>query len=184
MRLTSRCGPRGPRRRTDNENYLEAVRAGERRRSVSFAVTVVAHFCAFAVAMCAAVAHAGPIVLECPVTIEVSSRVTNVPKGWIVVPGATQRAFDNIAIFDGHPKERASLVPDRDLEESGNGQTGISEWSFPSGSKNMWLGCSYRGTPSELALRLPDGIRKCSVQARKEAWGWEHERKVVCGKAA
>jgi hypothetical protein len=149
----------------------------------SFQVTPTLRVCFIALIAYAGVAFADSLPLECPAMLSATSNVTSVPKGWTAVPGDTEFHFDNVAVFDGHPMNRASLVPDRGLEEAKDEKTGVSEWQFPGGAKDKWLGCSYRGTPSTLAIRIPDGTLKCSVHARQEPWGWQHERKFVCEKA-
>jgi len=128
-------------------------------------------------------ARANTDVVECPASLNATSSVTMAPTGWEAVPGETRFPFERLAIFDGHPTDRASLVPDRGLEDSADGKTGVSEWRFPGGTKNIWLGCTYRGTPSMLARRIADGTLKCSAIAGRESWGWEFDRKLVCEKA-
>jgi hypothetical protein len=127
-----------------------------------------------------AVVSARPFVVECPAALDASSKVSVVPKGWTAVPGETHFAFDNITVFDGQPMDRASLVPDRDLEESENGKTAVSEWLFPEGAKNIWFTCSYRGTPSSLAMKVSSVVLRCTTLSRRESWGWRHEPKIIC----
>lgn len=123
------------------------------------------------------VAPASPF--ECPESIDAASTVTVVPKGWDAVPGGTRFPFESITVFDGHPRGEASLVPDRDVEDA-KGKAAVSEWLFEGGAKDAWFTCSYRGVPSSLAMRIPDGARRCSVTAHHESWGWQYDRTITC----
>lgn len=129
-----------------------------------------------------AAASGRPFVFECPASLDASSKVTAMPKGRIPVSGETPFPFDNITIFYGNPKDRVSMVPDRDLEETKDGKTGVSEWQFPGGAKNIWFTCSYRGTPSSLGVKVPNGMLRCRAISRRESLGWVHARKLVCEK--
>ena len=123
---------------------------------------------------------AAAITYECPATLEVTPTVAAVPKGWSAVPGETRFQFENISIYDGHPKGLASLVPDKNVGASKSERTGVAEWRFPGGAHDVWLGCNYSGTRSSVAIRVPDGMQRCSVTARRERWGWQHDRKLTC----
>lgn len=65
--------------------------------------------------------------------------------------------FENVALYDGHPQQMASVVPDID-----NSPPKSSTWNLNSISNNYWLACRYKNTESKYAMNLPRGFTKCS----------------------
>jgi hypothetical protein len=51
--------------------------------------------------------------VECPEKIRPSTTLTNTPDGWAAMLGGSGDShFEGVSIYDGHPKEMASLAPD------------------------------------------------------------------------
>lgn len=104
-------------------------------------------------------AQAAPLVLSCPATVSVADSA-QAPAGWEAVPSAQPHAFSNVSLFSGHPREMASLVPDK---QSRSGKQLVSTWSLPGGSEPYWLACGYTQTTQQLAQRLPAGLSRCTA---------------------
>lgn len=104
-------------------------------------------------------AQAAPLVLNCPATVSVAASAQP-PAGWEAVPSAQPHAFNGIGLFSGHPREMASLVPDK---QSRSGKQLVSTWSLPGGSERYWLACGYTQTTLQLAQRLPAGLSRCTA---------------------
>ncbi|WP_446728889.1 STY0301 family protein [Pseudoduganella sp. OTU4001] len=69
-----------------------------------------------------------------------------------------------VEIFDGHPSEQASLVPD---ESTGNGSA-RAVWKFePFSGRRIWVVCAYRGTSKTVLLEMPASTRRCEVRFRR-----------------
>ena len=64
-------------------------------------------------------------------------------------------AYDDDPIFDGHPSERASLVPDES-----SGRTAV--WKFEAfATRRIWLVCTYGRADRAVVLELPAAFRRC-----------------------
>lgn len=112
-----------------------------------------------------ATACAEPMTFACPDALAVKDSPAERPKeGWSFVPNPRPRIFDNLEVFDGHPSELASLMPNNEPERSGRFS---AMWLFPQGTKNHWLGCYFKGTTGMLALKLPNGLARCTATYRR-----------------
>ena len=96
---------------------------------------------------------------ECPAMIAPNIERNSSP--WIMILSTNNThstgTLLNVAVYDGHPKEMASLVPDIDQEPSQP-----STWELNSASHRYWLACVYKGTDAKYALNLPAGLSQCS----------------------
>jgi len=70
--------------------------------------------------------------------------------------------FSGVTIYSGHPRERASLVP----EEKSNGKnTYVAHWQFtPSEKETVWISCHYLGTHATYTMELPTKTTFCEVK--------------------
>lgn len=97
--------------------------------------------------------------LSCPATISVAASA-QAPAGWEAVPSAQPSAFNSITLFSGHPREMASLVPDK---QDRSGKQLVSTWKLPGGTERYWLACGYAQTTLQVAQRLPAGLSRCTA---------------------
>ncbi|SFU78666.1 hypothetical protein SAMN05216350_105104 [Polaromonas sp. YR568] len=104
-------------------------------------------------------AHAAPVVLTCPSTLAVAESAKP-PAGWEAVPAGHPRAFSNLGLFSGHPREMASLVPDK---QNRSGKQLLSTWNLPGGSERYWLACGYTQSALQAAQPLPAGLTRCTA---------------------
>ena len=122
-------------------------------------------------------ASADSLVIECPQTISVMEVAAKAPpRAWKPLRSVALREFSYLEVFDGHPYEKASLIPDQLPSPAATSAT----WRFPLGTKNVWLSCSYRATGATLAWRLPDGVRRCTAAYRLVAEGYDATGALVC----
>lgn len=63
-------------------------------------------------------------------------------------------------LYDGHPREMASLVPDKTTETRG---LLIATWKLAGAEadRGYWVGCAYGNSMTLLTMRLPDTISSC-----------------------
>lgn len=72
----------------------------------------------------------------------------------------TSHYLDSIEVFDGPPRDLASLVPD---EEASPGRP-LARWIFASQRRrSLWLVCGYNGTDHKIKHELPNTIKQCEV---------------------
>jgi hypothetical protein len=103
---------------------------------------------------------AAEIRYECPPEIRtVQSIEDNTPVGWEVIQESHPKHWqDSIMVFDGPPKELASLVPDNER----NQDIKKTVWTFSKEKeRSIWFTCSYHWTDIQLAKELPKEITKC-----------------------
>lgn len=93
----------------------------------------------------------------CPAKIDVQTQQLARPvAGWTAARAAGARHdLWFITLYDGEPKEMASLVPDVNtrLKQS---------WVVPAG-RPYWLECHYTRTTIVLAKPVPAGVKSCEV---------------------
>jgi hypothetical protein len=98
-------------------------------------------------------------VLECPSSIAVKESLDPAIDGWVAGSNRIPHDLAGVTFFDGDPKNRASLVPDRDFK-SGNEQVAV--WKFAMGKAPIWLSCDYLGTSITVGRSLP-AFEECRV---------------------
>ena len=136
-----------------------------------FSATVMAALCLAGVFLCD-VALAKDT-LDCPTSLTVSEtalHAQDVPEGSrVILKGATSLPFFSMAVFSGHPRELASLIPDNsDAQES----SGISQalWKFEGKDPyGIYLVCEYGAAGAvQLYKRASDDIRSCMGRTRED----------------
>ena len=63
-----------------------------------------------------------------------------------------------MALYSGHPRERASLVPDDDKRMKGIGR--MASWKFQG---EHWVGCNYANSGNMLIRPLPVSATACEM---------------------
>jgi len=120
--------------------------------------------------------QAAPLVLTCPATLAVTEGA-QAPAGWEAVGTSQPHPFNSISLFSGHPREMASLVPDK---QSRSGKQLLSTWSLPGGSERYWLACGYAQTTMQAAKQLPAGLSRCTASHTGPAAALQASPEVRC----
>lgn len=64
--------------------------------------------------------------------------------------------FDHLALYDGHPNEGASLVPDNENASKN------AFWTFEENNdRSIWVACHYRQSIVRLIRELSRSVKKC-----------------------
>lgn len=111
--------------------------------------------------------------LMCPATLRVSGAALQSPD----LPEGAEMAFkagpplplSSLGVFSGHPRDMASLVPDRDREEQASGVT-QSVWKFDDPDPfGTYLVCEYGDAGKvQVYKRVSDAARSCTATARND----------------
>ena len=96
----------------------------------------------------------------CPEEISVEQRLTAPLEGWETGRSKGRAALELVTIYDGHPRELASLVPDGQ-ERRRAGRT-AAFWKL-NPSKAYWVECAYRRTDVVIFRRLSEKTSRCEV---------------------
>jgi hypothetical protein len=92
----------------------------------------------------------------------VEEKVNEAFASWEVVQNAQGHHFTQVSFYSGHPRDMASLVPDRQSENS-------SVWQFSDkASEHFWLACEYTHTEMMLVKQLRTGFSECEVVFAKQ----------------
>lgn len=106
---------------------------------------------------CSSLPAAAAETFSCPETIAVDEKVTDNHPSWEVVQNPQGHHFTQVSFYSGHPRDMASLVPDRQSES-------INVWEFPGkASEGFWLACEYTHTEMLLVQQLRTGFAECEV---------------------
>jgi len=97
----------------------------------------------------------------CPPTISVTQTLSAAVAGWEPFEDETPAQLMSVGVFDGHPRERASLVPDADDEAAGK-RTAVWQLS-ENGRRGYWLVCYYDRSRLALTRALPGEITRVEV---------------------
>jgi hypothetical protein len=103
------------------------------------------------------------IEFRCPASIEVSEQLQSEQPGWESLVDQTRGGYrlDNVGFYNGHPKEKGAVVPDKTTRSKSIAKT---VWRFPGKkSATSWLACSYANTSVMLVRQLPDGLSYCEM---------------------
>lgn len=139
-----------------------------------FVVVALAHLSAFAGAMGADKQKENPvIVLKCPAAVfitrpehlqtpnkDVSPEFIDLPKDWQAIEAPERHELLQANISEGHPRERAFLVPD----EKGFLLTSPSQ-------KPYWLTCEYENVSHALVREIPKEATTCQIFTEKFKFG-------------
>ena len=107
-------------------------------------------------------AMAASVVIECPARITVEEIAKATYPSWEVTAdkGKVDVHLQSMLLYDGHPREMASLVPNNTKEAHG---LLIATWRLAKTEtdRGYWVGCAYRNSMTLLAKRLPDAVSSC-----------------------
>jgi len=78
--------------------------------------------------------------------------------GQIIQARGLPMKLSGMALYSGHPRERASLVPDDDKRMKGTGRT--ASWKFQG---EHWVGCNYANSGHMLIRPLPVTATACEM---------------------
>ena len=103
---------------------------------------------------------------ECPGKITLKHDLTQKTKFQLFAPSGELKSklkFSGILLFDGHPKEQASLVPD-------NGDSDFPhKWTLK--GKNFWLACKYASKLDEENYFIIKKLNKISKECVQQKGG-------------
>jgi hypothetical protein len=92
---------------------------------------------------------------NCPATIVVEESLKQSPAGWAQGRSDLPRRLAGITIFEGDPKDLASLIGEQ-RKTSRNMM--VSTWRFEPGAQ-YWISCTYSGTRIVLSRPIPPSYR-------------------------
>lgn len=99
--------------------------------------------------------------LACPDSLIVQENVTALPEGWFAHGGEVTHWLMKVGFFDGNPKEKAELAPEKETKKRGRWR---SVWRFDSETaKDVWISCSYGRTAMTLVKPLKKPYKRCEV---------------------
>lgn len=99
--------------------------------------------------------------LRCPDSIVVQENVTKLPEGWFAHGDEVPHRLMRVGFFDGNPKERAELAPEKETRKRGKR---YAVWRLDAATaKNVWISCSYGRTAMTLVQPVPKPYTKCTV---------------------
>ena len=133
-----------------------------------------------AVICMAGIAIAGE--LQCPATISVDQKATDVPAGWTSSNNGFKNELAMVTIYDGPPDQGASLVYD---DQKTVGNSIIQTWNLAGNSHGSWITCGYSYTSAQLSQKIPADATRCVVTYEGDVSfgsGLHPVRKAVCSK--
>ena len=93
----------------------------------------------------------------------VNQQIESTHPEWRVSLEKNQHVLKSITIYDGDPKELASLVPDKTIKEKEKEKM-YSVWTFESKSeRNIWIKCEFTGTSISLSKSIPIGVKELRI---------------------
>ena len=98
--------------------------------------------------------------MQCPPSIEVKQQLASQPAGWSVIPDEAAHQLAGVTFFEGNPRDRASLAPDRQTTMGGKS---VALWTFGSNRDPVWIACRYASTDRVLTRELAKSVRTCTI---------------------
>ena len=92
----------------------------------------------------------------CPATIQVSQQAIKPPAGWSADTETGTHKLANVALYDGPPKEQASLIPTTDTKQ-------IATWVLRPNPRGYYLECLYEGTEVKLSRKVGADAKQCQL---------------------
>lgn len=107
-------------------------------------------------------APAATVSVQCPQRISVEEIAKATYPSWEMTAdkGKVDVHLQSMLLYDGHPREMASLVPDRTTQARGQL---VATWRLAKmeADRGYWVGCAYRNSMTLLTRRLPDTVSSC-----------------------
>ena len=105
---------------------------------------------------------AATVSVQCPERISVEEIAKATYPSWEMTTdkGKVDVHLQSMLLYDGQPREMASLVPDRTTEARG---LLVATWRLTKmePDRGYWVGCAYRNSMTLLTKRLPDTVSSC-----------------------
>lgn len=105
--------------------------------------------------------------VECPEAIQVDERLASKHPLW---EGAANNGYgqfghmlQNVGFYYGHPKNRASMVPDDTTDNKKRVRKSAWKLLGNGAQEEYWVACSYNNTLQTLARRLPPHLKLCEA---------------------
>lgn len=96
--------------------------------------------------------------IQCPQSIRTNQSLQHEVKKWNVfvddLNGTHQ--FERVTFYSGHPKEHASLAPDRETSK-------VKKLTWTFDKQETWIACEYTHTKIQLIQKLREGTKNCTV---------------------
>lgn len=104
--------------------------------------------------------------LTCPPSITSSEAITAQTTGWESISTPQVHKLENAQVYDGHPNEMASLVPDH---STSSGTVHQATWHLSAErERDTWIGCSYKNSSILLARKVPPEARLCVLTYQRK----------------
>jgi hypothetical protein len=96
-----------------------------------------------------------------PDKISVKQSLVNIEPEWESFEDDIPLQLTSVGIYEGHPKERTSLIPDKEIKINGYSR---SIWHLvENGKRNYWIACYYDRTNIVLTRKIDFNISSCEV---------------------
>ena len=118
--------------------------------------------------------------LQCPATISVDQKASDVPAGWTPSNNGFKNELASVTIYDGPPEQGASLVYD---DQKTVGNTIVQTWNLAGNSHGSWMTCGYSYTAAQISQKVPADAKQCVVTYEGDVSlpGGQHPvRKAIC----
>jgi hypothetical protein len=107
-------------------------------------------------------ALAASVLIQCPERISVEEIPQAIYPSWEVTAdkGKVDVRLQSMLLYEGHPREMASLMPDTTTQARG---LLVATWRLAKAEadRGYWVGCAYRNSMTLLTRRLPDTVSRC-----------------------
>lgn len=115
----------------------------------------------------------GVFKVNCPETIQVEQRVVGEHPAWESTAenlGQFGYLFQRAGIYSGHPKNRASQIPDNLYSE----RVHKAMWKLlgNGAQQDYWVACFYHNTLQMLVRRLPPHLKSCEESSITDTHGF------------
>lgn len=117
-------------------------------------------------------AFAAALLFQCPERIAVQETTRGPYPPWEVTAdkGEVDVHLQAMLLFDGHPREMASLVPGK-TTAAGSRLTAVWHLAPPEADRAYWVACTYRNSKTMLTQRLPNTVSRCSYTQTRSPSG-------------
>jgi hypothetical protein len=97
----------------------------------------------------------------CPQAISAKQTLSEPVPGWEAMEDDAPLQLANVVLFEGHPREKAALVPDQEVEVDGRQ---VSTWMLvDNGNLHYWIACRYDHSSIVLTRPIGSGVETCEV---------------------
>ena len=104
--------------------------------------------------------------LTCPPSITSNETITVQRVGWEAIATPQLHKLENAQVYDGHPNEMASLVPD---QSASRGHVHRATWFLAAErERDTWIGCSYKNSSLLLAQKVSANARRCVLTYQRK----------------